>query len=350
MDATIEQVIRSRVGALLEQPPASLRVEPLAGHASARLYVRVRSSSLRSVMVMVLPPDARASEEASKGEVPEELPFLTVQRLLEDLGVRVPAIHEVALEDGLLILEDLGDVTLESVVSGASAEARQKHYGAAIDTLAFLRREAELRPAPETLPWQRSFDFELLRWELDHFREWLLEAHAGAKLEADEQLLVEESFDAIARRLAELPRGLTHRDYQSRNLLLVQGEIAVIDFQDALQGPLVYDLVALLRDSYVELTRPEVEGLIDRYLDAYRSLGGTPPDRDELDELFDLQTVQRKLKDAGRFVFIDRVKQNDSFLPSIPASLKYAREALGRLPGYAPLHAVLGKYVPELAP
>ena len=83
---------------------------------------------------------------------------------------------------------------------------------------------------------------------------------------------------------------------------------------------------------------------------AYRSLGGTTPDRDEIGELFDLQTVQRKLKDAGRFVFIDRVKKNDSFLPSIPASLKYAREALGRLPQYAELQAVLGKYVPELAP
>ncbi len=213
-----------------------------------------------------------------------------------------------------------------------------------------MRRQAEIHPAHGTLPWTRSFDEALLRWELDHFREWLLEAHAGATLSPSEAKVVGAAFDRIARTLAGETRGLTHRDYQSRNLLLVQGEIALIDFQDALQGPIVYDLVALLRDSYVTLSREEVGALLTRWEDAYRSLGGTPPERATLEELFDVQTVQRKLKDAGRFVYIDRVKRNPSFLPFIAPSLAYAREALLRLPEYAELHEVLAAHVPELAP
>ncbi len=347
----MEDRARQAAAPVLGAPAGDLGVELLAGHASARRYLRVHARS-RSVVVMVLPDDALASEEATAGEAPEELPFLSVQRYLAGLGVRVPEIYAVDLAAGTVTLEDLGDRTLEAALVAApdAAAARAELYGRAVDDLAFLRQEASRHPDPAALPFTRRFDYELLRWELDHFREWGLEAWKGAKLEAAEREVVEGAFDEIARRLAELPAGLTHRDYQSRNLMVVGPELVVIDFQDALLGPMVYDLVALLRDSYVTLAWDEVETLKGRYLDAWRSLGGTPPEREDLDPAFDLQTVQRKLKDAGRFVFIDRVKGNADFLPHIPASLAYVREALGRLPEYGRLQEVLAAYVPELAP
>ena len=179
--------------------------------------------------------------------------------------------------------------------------------------------------------------------------EWLLEAWKGARLSAAEAPAVERAFGAIAAALAAEPKGFTHRDYQSRNLMVLpSGEQAVIDFQDALLGPRQYDLVALLRDSYVELPADLVDRMLARYLARLAEHGGPSLDAAAFRATFDLLTVQRKLKDAGRFVFIDRVKKNPGFLPSIPASLRYVREAFSRRPDLAELQEILARHVPEL--
>jgi aminoglycoside/choline kinase family phosphotransferase len=296
---------------------------------------------------MVLPPDPRP-EEATRGGVPAVNPFVDVQRYLQAIGVRVPRIHAFLEPEGLMVLEDLGDEMLETRLR-AGAEARPL-YERAVDQLARMRAAAEARPGG-CIAFGRAFDRELYRWELDHFREWLLEAWKGARLGPAEREVVDRSFDAVAAALDAEPRGFTHRDYQSRNLMILPGgEQAVIDFQDALLGPRQYDLVALLRDSYVELEAPLVDAMISRYLAGLAGAGGPRLDPDAFREVFDLLTVQRKLKDAGRFVFIDRVKGNPGFLPSIPASLRYVREALSRRPDLSDLWAVLSRHVPELAP
>ena len=130
------------------------------------------------------------------------------------------------------------------------------------------------------------------------------------------------------------------------------GNVAVvIDFQDALQGPRQYDLVALLRDSYVELEASFVEAMIDRWLQVYQQESGVALDPVEFKAFFHLLTVQRKLKDAARFEFIHRVKRNPGFLQSIPASLRYARAAMELLagdPDVSALRDVAARYVPEL--
>jgi N-acetylmuramate 1-kinase len=269
-----------------------------------------------------------------------------VQRYLSGLGVRVPRILAFEEAEGLMILEDLGDEMLETRL--LAGDAREPLYERAVDQLARLRAAAEARPSG-SIAFTRSFDHDLYRWELDHFREWLLEAWKGASLSPGERELVDRHFDRIARALDAEPKGFTHRDYQSRNLMVLPGgEQAVIDFQDALLGPRQYDLVALLRDSYVELEPAFVEAMLRRYLGRFAAEGGPRLEYGPFREVFDLLTVQRKLKDAGRFVFIDRVKGNPGFLVSIPASLRYVREAFARRPDLAELHEVLAKHVPEL--
>ena len=131
-------------------------------------------------------------------------------------------------------------------------------------------------------------------------------------------------------------------------MVLPSGEQVVIDFQDALQGPRQYDLVALLRDSYVELPRDLIDEMLRRYLEKLPAEGGPKLDEREFAGFFDLLTVQRKLKDAGRFVFIDQVKKNRSFLVHIPSSLRYVKEALARQPTLAEVAAILARHVPEL--
>lgn len=326
-------------------PDPAWEVVPFPAHASARSYFRIRLPE-RSLIAMVLPPGA-GPEEVTAGEAPEELPFVDVQRYLQRLGVRVPAIYRWDPEAGVMVLEDLGDRTFEAALQ--EGEDREELYGRAVDLLAAMRARAEARPDPGCVASRRTFDFELYRWEFDHFLEWGLAARHGVQLQGSEAARVAELGDAICRRLSDLPRGFTHRDYQSRNLMVLpSGELAVIDFQDALQGPRQYDLVALLRDSYVELPMGFVERMVHRYLERLEAEGGPRLDPEPFLADFHLLTVQRKLKDAGRFVFIDRVKKNPSFLPSIPASLRYVKEALRRRPELADLHEILGRYVPEL--
>jgi len=324
-------------------------VRRLAGHASMRSYWRVGVPPASHV-VMVMPPNAKP-EEVTKGAPAAGEPFVDVQRYLASIGVRVPRI--VAFEErdplgGLMVLEDLGDEMLETRL--LAGDDRAHLYQTAIDQLARLRAAAEARPGG-CVAFGRAFEEDLYRWELDHFREWLLEAWKGARLSEAERAVVDRDFDRIARALAAEPRGFTHRDYQSRNLMVLPGgEQAVIDFQDALLGPRQYDLVALLRDSYVELPPELVEAMLRRWLDRFAEAGGPRLEYGPFREVFDLLTVQRKLKDAGRFVFIDRVKGNPGFLVSIPASLRYVREAFARRPDLAELQAVLARHVPELAP
>jgi aminoglycoside/choline kinase family phosphotransferase len=270
-----------------------------------------------------------------------ELPFLNVHRYLERIGVRVPHVYLDAHRDGFVVLEDLTDRTLELALQETSAAAL---YGAAIDQLAKLRAGAEHHPDPRCLAWTRAFDFDLYQWEFEHFLEYGLLGR-GAKPTAAELGALRAAFEKVSRELAQAPRSFTHRDYQSRNIMVLDtGEQVVIDFQDALQGPRQYDLVALLRDSYVELDWPLVEAMLNRYVDRL----GAPVDRGEFIAFFDLLTVQRKLKDAGRFVFIDQVKKNPSFLVHIPSSLGYVKAALARRPDLAQVAEILARYVPEL--
>jgi aminoglycoside/choline kinase family phosphotransferase len=318
-------------------------VVTMPGGASVRRYHRVMVAGGRpaSLLIMELGANPLQSEEAAKQGKPAELPFLDVQRYLARAGVSVPEVYHYDEPHGLVYLEDLGDVTFESRVLADDESPRRHYYQLAIDQLVTLQRYAAAHPDPACVAFQRGFDYELLKWELDHFREYGLEAQ-GLMLAPAEREEVERHFRRIAEELAASPRGFVHRDYQSRNLMVQDGDrLRVIDFQDALQGSAAYDLVGLLRDSYVALAPSLVEELVDYYV-GRAGVGG------DFGRLFDLQTVQRKLKDAGRFVFIDRVKHNPSFLVHIPSSLVYVRRALGRLPELAPLQEILGRHLPAL--
>jgi aminoglycoside/choline kinase family phosphotransferase len=344
---TTERRVRDAVSRATGTGTANAPVRRLAGHASARSYWRVGAPPSAHV-VMVMPPDARP-EEVTKGARPDVDPFVDVQRYLAARGVRVPSILAFYTDDprgGLMVLEDLGDDMLETRL--LAGDDRTKLYEGAIDALARLRAAAEREPSG-SIAFGRAFDRDLYLWELHHFREWLLEAWKGRTLSAAERAVVDAEFERIAALLDAEPKGFTHRDYQSRNIMVLpSGEQAVIDFQDALLGPRQYDLVALLRDSYVELPPDVVERMLRRYLEKLAAAGGPALPYEPFREVFDLLTVQRKLKDAGRFVFIDRVKKNPGFLVSIPASLRYVQEALARRPDLARLREVLARHVPEL--
>jgi len=303
--------------------PFECQVMP--GGASTRRYFRVRRGPVSAVAMYV--PDGTKAEEVVHGSPARaRWPFLEVRDLLASRGVDVPALLAEDTARGWLLIEDLGDETLAAYLA-AHPDAREALYVGAVTGLA--RAQAALRELPAgSIVASRAFDEDLLLWELHHFREWVLDAR-GCALEPAARARFDGIAGRLAARIAGWPRVFVHRDYQSRNLMVRSGgELCWLDFQDALLGPRIYDVVALLNDSYQVFDRPFVEARIDDYA---RAAGIAGEGRAVLGREFDLVTVQRKLKDAGRFIFIDRVKGNPSFLRFVEPTLAKARASLARL-------------------
>lgn len=318
-------------------------IDKLHGDASYRTYYRARLSDGSTFVVMQMPEGkASVSEEITNfNGTHEELPFINVANYLAGTGLPIPKILHYSEVDHIMILEDMGDHLMSQEVENAGRQKRLDWYRRAIDLLVRMQRDTEGGTGKDCIAFARSFDEFLLSWEFQHFLEYGIEARVGTPMDEDDMLVFERATKDIVSRIEGMDYGFTHRDFQSRNLLIIGGELHMIDFQDALMGPFVYDLVSLTRDSYVRLPDEIVGDLIDYY----SSKVGREPSEVRRD--FDLVTVQRKLKDAGRFVYIDRVKGNPGFLKYIPTSLEYVRGALERLPEYEGLMKTLTKYVPE---
>ena len=326
------------------------RLLKLKGEVSTRAYYRIelapRAGQPASLVVMQLPDPF---DPGSVAEV-QARAFLDVRDYLQRIAIPVPQVYGSSFGRGQLLLEDLGDLTFEARLGRDGPASLPAAYAHAVDQLADLHARAEPpQPSAACVAFRRRYDAALLRSELDHFREWGLEAGRALPVETRAQL--DAHFDALTRAIVALPDGFVHRDYQSRNLLWTSPErLVVIDFQDAFVGPAPYDLVALLCDSYVTLDYPTQRGLLERYaarrgFDAARS--------DQLLQGFDLITLQRKLKDAGRFVFIDRVRNNPDFLQFYTPSLRHVARAFERLPEWRGLFELLQRRMPgfpECAP
>jgi len=316
----------------------------MPGGASTRRFFRVDLGEGRTAVAMFVPEVGKPDEIAKVNEAGRRWPFLEVRDLLEGKGIRVPKVLGDASSEGFLLVEDLGDDTLARYLE-QWPERREALYQGAVRDLA--RAQQALRELPRgCIVTERAFDHDLLRWEVEHFREWALDAR-GIPLHADERRGFDGAAETIARRVENLPRGFVHRDYQSRNLMVTGApgaeELVWIDFQDALLGPRVYDLVALLNDSYQTFDDTFVSARLDEFA-AHHGLDQAG--REAVGHEFDLVTVQRKLKDAGRFVFIQHKKGDSSYLRFVEPTIEKARRALARLPAdasLAPLAALLAR-------
>jgi aminoglycoside/choline kinase family phosphotransferase len=333
-----------RVAALV-RGTGDLRFEPLAGDASNRRYFRVTQGDKVFVLMQMADPEGfKQSEEAVTGTVAmDEPPFLNMQRYLRRGGAPVPNVFGVDLAHGLVLLEDLGDVSLMAAIAGAEADRIEALYEAAVDALVGLQKNTPLDD--ECVAAQRTYGPELFAWEFDHFVEFGIEARRGAPLPEAERSALTATFGRLAEEIAAAPAVLVHRDYHSRNLLVrPDGRLGLIDFQDALMGPVTYDLASLLWDPYVYLPDGLAGRLMERYVE---SAPVALPD--DFEALLARTAFQRLLKAAGRFVYIDRVKGNAAFLKDVPACLERARAILAADPGLAELWEMLGRLEPALA-
>ena len=259
---------------LIRQGPSgktSVRTVPLAGDASDRKYVRLivegRGEADQGSYVLM---------QLSSPWVPEgsrrELPFVNVARHLSEKGIPVPRVFFDASEQGFVLLEDVGNVTLESHLERESLRERRRRYESAIEILVRMQREGSRASSRPCYALSYSFDAETFFRELCFFREHALEGLWGHVLSTDGRTELEEHFQRLCTEIAGYPKVFTHRDYHARNLMVQADRMTLLDFQDARLGPITYDLASLLRDSYVSLAPRRTE-ILDRALQGTRPTG-----------------------------------------------------------------------------
>ena len=343
MDRRSADDVRNRIDAFLASTDLKTRgakVVPLTGDASDRRYFRVLLQDEPAQVLAVHP-----------GPIDfDALPFVNVAKLLSEMPVPVPRILGHSDQLGIIALQDLGDVTLQAHLGAASPAQHAALYRQAVSFIDTLQRRGAEMASPDYVPYNIAFDVEKLTWELQFFTKHFLEAYRGAKLGAASRDALAVEFATIAEELASEPRVLCHRDYHSRNLMLHDGSLYIIDFQDARMGPDTYDLVSLLRDSYVDFTEAQVDAFIAFFL-ALRSgrpNGDGPSDHEEFRRRFDLMALQRNLKALGTFGFQTTSRQNTVYIQYIPRTLNSARANLVRYPRFARLTTLLAEHLEEL--
>jgi N-acetylmuramate 1-kinase len=311
----------------------SPRVVPLTGDASDRRYFRVLLPDSGSIVL---------SLHAAPFEF-EKLPFVNVARLLAAMPVPIPAVLGHADDLGVLALADLGDVTLQAHLGAASAAEHAALYRQAVALIATLQRRGADLESPEYVPFAIAFDVEKLTWELDFFIKHFIEAYRGVVIATPLKEELRREFAVVVDTLAAERRVLCHRDYHSRNLMLHSGELYIIDFQDARMGPDTYDLVSLLRDSYVDLPEETVSELIAYFL----ALNGRTGEAREFRQRFDMMALQRNLKALGTFGYQTTARRNPVYIQYIPRTLRYVRKNLDQLPQFGKMRELLGTLVEE---
>lgn len=341
-DALGEQLSTECLHALVDRvfpgKPADFQVIPLLGDASDRRYYRV---------LLATPVDGMTSlvlMHLAKPHTAGELPFANIQRYLSSKGIPVPHIFCDDSLHGFVLLEDLGDVTLEAALRGASRDQIASSYDEALDILLALQHPANVAPRGSCVAFCLAFDVDKLMWELDFFLTHMIKQLCCRQLKSADEAALRGQFWRISSMLARQPRVFTHRDYHSRNLMCHQGRLRVIDFQDARLGPCQYDLASLLYDSYVVLPPDLREALLASYLERKATVDGHQ-DRAGFLQVFDYMCLQRNLKALGTFAFQTVVKQNQRYAAAIPPTLGYVREHLARHPELQHLTELLEEYL-----
>ena len=277
------------------------------------------------------------------------MPFVAVARLMQAVPLPVPEILHHSDSLGIIGLQDLGDVTLQAHVGAAAAAEHAALYREAVSFIVRLQQRGAELASDQYPPYRVAFDTDKLGWELEFFFKYFRAAVSRHRTASRRAARALRGMVGHRSRTGHRTAVLCHRDYHSRNLMLHAGSLYIIDFQDARMGPDTYDLVSLLRDSYVDLTAEQVDELVAYFL-ALRAgpAGVTPRKPREYRRRFDVMALQRNLKALGTFGYQTVTRGNPVYIQYMPRTLNYVRDNLARHPRFARLHDLLCGFIPEL--
>lgn len=298
-----------------------------AADADFRRYFRATFSDGHTVVCMDAPPDKMSVA-----------PYLKVQKLFH--MVNVPQVLHVDETQGFMVLNDLGSTTFLTAMTQEKNEAA--HKALLLEAVGELI-ELQLASRSGVLP---EYDREVMLREINLFPEWFVAKELGRELNFKQRRLWQQTVDTLLPPLLAQPKVYVHRDYIVRNLMLQEGRPGVLDFQDALYGPISYDLVSLLRDAFIGWDEEFVLDLVIRYWEQARAAGlPVPPEFDEFYRWFEWMGVQRHLKVTGIFARLYHRDGKDKYRPEIPRFLNYLRRVSRRYAELAPLYALLVELV-----
>jgi aminoglycoside/choline kinase family phosphotransferase len=340
-------------------PGVTFTLDPASADASFRRYFRVTFGDGGCDTLLTKSADCGSSRPATPSiadnsamsyrggstrivmDAPPEhedcRPFLHVAHLFEDAGTHVPHVYAQDLEQGFLLLSDLGNTTYLQALTPQNARAM---YGAATDALIKI----QLASSADTLP---PYDEALLRRELNLFPEWYIAKHLGITLSDKQQAKLEQVFARIVANNLSQPRVYVHRDYHSRNLMVTEPNPGIIDFQDAVYGPITYDLASLFKDAYIKWEEPEIIDWLIGYWEKARR-AGLPVHADFGQFYWDYEWMgaQRHIKVLGIFARLCHRDGKDGYLKDMPLVMEYLRAACARYVDLKPLFNLLNELEP----
>ncbi|MGE8339044.1 aminoglycoside phosphotransferase family protein [Pseudomonas laurylsulfatiphila] len=299
-------------------PPATLTAA--SSDASFRRYFRWEGDG-KSFIVMDAPPP----QENCK-------PFVDIAFLLAKSGINVPKIYAEDLERGFLLLNDLGNKTYLDVIDGENADGL---FSDALQALLAFQQLPMVAPLP-------SYDVALLRRELELFPEWYVKRELGIEFDAAQQVLWQQVSDLLIDSALAQPKVLVHRDYMPRNLMLSEPNPGVLDFQDAVYGPVTYDVTCLFKDAFLSWPEERVHGWLESYWQQAGALGiPVQPEFEDFLRASDLMGVQRHLKVIGIFARICHRDGKPRYLGDVPRFFAYIDAVIARRPELAELDVLL---------
>lgn len=298
-------------------PPATLTAA--SSDASFRRYFRWEGEG-RSFVVMDAPPP----QENCK-------PFVDIAFLLAKSAINVPKIYAEDLERGFLLLNDLGNQTYLDVINGENADAL---FDDALQALLAFQQLPMVAPLP-------SYDVALLRRELELFPQWYVKHELGVEFDAAQQQQWQHISDLLIDSALAQPKVLVHRDYMPRNLMLSEPNPGVLDFQDAVYGPVTYDVTCLFKDAFLSWPEERVRGWLEKYWQQALALNiPVQADFDDFLRASDLMGVQRHLKVIGIFARICHRDGKPRYLADVPRFFSYIEAVIARRPELAELQAL----------
>lgn len=300
----------------------AFKVFPLAGDASNRRYYRIIQENQSWVLMKWEPFD------------PNNYPFLSVQKHFKAAGVRVPEVIAMDPSQGTILLEDLGDLTLERKFwESRSPEDALFFYRMAVDEMVKIHHLATGLKGDCTA-LKIKFDTEKFLWEMNYGKDNLILGILKHQMPESTATALQSIYIDICSTLDKEPKKIAHRDYHSRNLMIKLDEMSVIDFQDARLGPLQYDLVSLFRDSYTDLSDALVDRLMDDYLDKSRAFLPKDFSKERFLQIYELQSLQRCFKACGSFASFFHQRQDRRYLKYLTPTLNRVLKSLSLFPQY----------------
>lgn len=301
-------------------------LETISADASARRYFRLRQSEQSFIAV-----DTPLPQEENQA-------FVDLAQTLRLAGQRTPQVFHVDIDGGRMLIEDFGDHTFARALE--SCEKSSTLYLQAMKMLSAIQHASTLRQAAASLP---RYNEAMIRRELDFFPRWCLEGHLEIELDDEDFLQLESLNQQLVQVFKEQPQVFIHRDFHSRNLMVLEGaQIGLIDFQGAVQGPLSYDWVSLLRDCYITIPTPNFQTLFQRYLSEASNSQQIPAQ--QLSRWFDLTGLQRHLKAIGLFCRLKQQDNKPAYMADVPRTFSYVLEASERHQELAPLQRLIAKH------